>query len=238
MKTDLPGSGKYALIMAAGSGLRAKSEMPKQFVELLGIPMLWWSVMAFHKEDAGTRICVVVSEDYLDFCLKLRSSLPEPWRSLPLCFATGGATRGESVRRGLKACGAAGTDLVAVHDAARPLVSPALIARAWDAAHAHGAGCPVVPVTDSLRELDSEGGSHTVDRLHFAAVQTPQTARADLLQMAYEVEERPEFTDDASRLEAAGANVELFEGEATNIKVTNPMDFAIASLMLKARQSD
>lgn len=123
--------------------------------------------------------------------------------------------------------------LVAVHDAARPLVTTEIIAAAWQLAEKTGSAVPVWPVIDSLREVQSGRASKAVDRSRFVAVQTPQTFRSDLLHQANELETRPEFSDDASRVEALGHEVSLFDGAPFNLKVTNPMDFEIATALLR-----
>lgn len=124
--------------------------------------------------------------------------------------------------------------MVAVHDAARPMVSPGLIARGWETCRRHAAAVPAVPVTDSLRRLEG-GGSVAVPRPEFVTVQTPQVFRADILKNACAQTERDDalFSDDASAVEATGRRVALFEGDPENIKVTRPFDFDIAALLLK-----
>lgn len=226
------GMKKYALIMAGGEGRRAGGEMPKQFVKLLGIPMLWWSVMAFHREDPETEISVVMHPGFFDDYDLMLSGLPREVRGIPVRLVAGGRSRGESVANGLMALPDTRDALVAVHDAARPLVTTDMIARGWECAALNGTAVPACPVTDSLREL-TEGGSTAVDRSRFVSVQTPQVFRADILKSAYRLEERPEFTDDASRVEADGGCITLYDGIPANLKVTNPADFAIAETLLK-----
>lgn len=223
---------KYALVMAGGEGRRAGSEMPKQFVKLLGIPMLWWSVMAFHDEDPDTEISIVMHPGFFDDYDIMLSELPREVRGIRVRLVAGGRTRGESVANGILALPDSHDTLIAVHDAARPLLSPELAARAWRCAAANGTAVPVCPVTDSLRELTTYG-SEAVDRSRFVSVQTPQVFRADILHSAYRLPERPEFTDDASRVEANGVPVTLLEGDASNFKVTNPADFATAEALLR-----
>lgn len=226
---------KYALIMAGGEGHRAGSELPKQFVRLLGIPMLWWSVRAFHQEDPETEISVVMHPGFFDEYDLLAEELPDRFRHIGVRIVAGGRTRAESVANGLMSLPDTSEALIAVHDAARPLVTPAMITRGWESARLNGAAAPVCPVTDSLRELSAGGGSRAVDRSRFVSVQTPQIVRADLLHAAYRLDDRPEFTDDASRVEADGHQVALYDGEPANIKVTNPDDFALAETLLRLR---
>lgn len=221
---------KYAVIVAGGSGLRAGGPLPKQFQELAGRPMLWWAMDAFRREDPATRVILVVNGDYISLWNGLYGSLPEEDK-IPCRVCRGGASRPESVARGLQLIGQEAS-LVAVHDAARPLVSTELIARGWEAAMRSGAAVPVVAVSDSLRML-SDGGSAPVDRSRYVAVQTPQVFRSSVLLDAYSrVSDYSGFTDDASLVEAAGHKVALYDGDPVNMKITHPGDAALAAARL------
>lgn len=162
------------------------------------------------------------------------SELPHDVRGIPVRLVAGGRTRGESVANGILALPDTPGALIAVHDAARPMLTPELSARTWRCATEHGTAVPVCPATDSLRELTADG-SRATDRSRFVAVQTPQVFSADILHAAYRLEERPEFTDDASRVEAVGVRITLTEGDPTNMKVTNPTDFILAEALLGRR---
>ncbi len=221
---------KYAIIVAGGVGSRSGDLLPKQFHEIAGRPMLWWSMQAYYREDCTTRIIVVMHPDYIGFWQSLYDSLPESDR-IPHEICAGGDSRAASVSNGLSALAPEDGTLVGVHDAARPLVSVNLIRRSWEAAAKHGCAVPAVAVSDSLRHLEA-GGSVAVRRSEYVAVQTPQTFRSEILKDAYRQELTPDFTDDASVAEAAGYTVALFEGAPDNMKVTNPSDFDIASLLL------
>ena len=224
---------KHALIMAGGVGRRAGTPEPKQLQTLCGLPMLWHSVRAFHSEDTDTEIVIVMHPDYFDRWDELASTLLTPAdREINYRLVAGGKDRGESVANGLNSISCDIDSLVAVHDAARPMVTVEMIARGWAEAAKHGACVPVVPVTDSLREVSGQE-SRAVDRSRFVAVQTPQVFRGDILRDAYALPSSPVYTDDASRVEACGVKVALYEGEPSNIKVTNPMDFAIAEALLQ-----
>ena len=222
---------KYAVIVAGGKGTRAGGGVPKQFREVAGKPMIWWSLKAFQAEDPHVRIVLVLPSDAISFWQDLHSGLPE--QVAHVCVA-GGASRTESVRAGLAAIPEAAGGLVAVHDAARPLVTPALISRGWAAALASGAAVPVVPVADSLRHL-VPSGSEAVDRAQFVAVQTPQVFSLPLLREAYSGMREGSFTDDASVAEAFGVMPVLYEGDPDNFKVTNPGDFIRAQILLSQR---
>ena len=245
---------KFAVIVAGGSGLRAGGDMPKQFQKLLGIPMLWWSVRAFRAEDPATNIVVVVHRDYLhSFDELVLSALPDEER-LSVNLVEGGADRLASVSAGLREClrlcemdcepdrvdrGEEFAIYVAVHDAARPMLTPDLIRRGWEAVRETGGAVPVVPVVDSLREVVDDK-SRSVDRARFRAVQTPQVFDLRQLYSAYsDIPDsvRPGLTDDASVAEMAGIGITLFPGCPVNMKVTGPQDFALAETLLKCQNS-
>ncbi|MDE5808098.1 MAG: 2-C-methyl-D-erythritol 4-phosphate cytidylyltransferase [Muribaculaceae bacterium] len=224
---------KYAVIVAGGSGIRAGGEIPKQFQMLCGLPVVWWSVRAFYHEDPEVKIRIVLHPGFFDLWDILYSELPEEEKRIKVELVCGGRSRLESVKNGIMGIepGVAEETLIAVHDAARPLVSRELISRGWEAAKTSGAAIPVVPMTDSIRRLTADG-SVALDRSKYVRVQTPQVFYADLLKDAYSRELTPEMTDDASVAEAAGTKVALFEGSEANIKITNPIDFKIAALLM------
>lgn len=234
---------KYAVIVAGGEGLRAGGDLPKQFQQLLGIPMLWWSVRAFHAEDSATHIILVLHPGFFDLWDTLYAELPEADRRIEVTLVAGGRSRSHSVFNGLMDIPDSEEALIAVHDAARPLVSPELISRAWQCAAQHLAAIPAVAVTDSLRQLDAPDSvrSHAVDRALFRAVQTPQTFRADVLKRSFRLANSDDaveagkalFSDEASLVEAAGYEVSLFEGSPINLKVTNPRDLLIARTLME-----
>ena len=222
---------KYAVIVAGGVGNRAGGFIPKQFQELRGVPVLWWSVRRFHEQDPATEIILVLNADWLELWRELHAALPAADRAIPLRVCTGGATRPESVARGLALIPDEEESLVAVHDAARPLIDERMVAEGWDAGKEYGAAVPVDDVTDSLRRLTADG-SESVPRKDYVRVQTPQVFRTSLLKKAYDRPLTADMTDEASICELAGMRVALFKGDFKNIKVTNPIDFKIAELLL------
>ena len=215
------------LIVAGGRGTRMGGPQPKQFLELAGRPVLMHTLEAFDRWDASARLIVVLPEDQID-----------TWKRL--CEAhvfgrthhvvAGGETRFHSVRNGLGAVASNG--LIAVHDGVRPLVAPSVIAACFAAAADGGAAVPVVPVVESVREVDADGGSRPVDRTRLRVVQTPQVFRADVLRAAYCLPYDPRFTDDASVVEASGVAVRLVPGNRENIKLTTPMDLLLAEQLM------
>ena len=220
---------QYAVIVAGGTGSRMGGSIPKQFRSLNGRPVLWWSIKAFHDENPDTRVIVVLPQEFISLWKDFYSSLPEKERFENI-VVSGGNTRGDSVKNGLSVIDS-DDSLVAVHDGARPLVKPATITKGWEVANEKGAAIPSVPVTDSIRKLFT-GGSESVDRKDYVAVQTPQVFRTSLLKEAYLKAGDLTFTDDASVAEYAGNKVTLFDGRADNIKITNPKDLAIAAVIM------
>lgn len=186
-----------------------------------------------------------MNREYAGLWEELESRIPEKER-VPYSIAYGGKERTDSVRNGLAHIenitpgdGSADETLVAIHDGARPLVSIEMIARGFETALNYGSATPVIPVTDTLRELKTPGdisrGSVNADRSRYVAVQTPQVFRYNLIAEAYcknEAEGRRMYTDDASLVEAmTGVKTTLYAGESRNIKVTNPEDFAVAEAL-------
>lgn len=219
------------MIVAGGSGSRMGGGIPKQFQNLCGRPVLWWSMKAFHEEDPHTSLIVVLPENFISLWQDFFSTLPEEDRFAHSVTA-GGSTRTESVKNGLSLIPEDAGSLIAVHDGARPLVTPALIRRGWEAAQEKGCAIPTVAVTDSLRKLTPEG-SEAIDRSEYMAVQTPQVFQHDILKQAYKDTKQGLFTDDASVVEKAGHKISLYPGEASNMKLTNPKDLEIAEVILK-----
>lgn len=144
----------------------------------------------------------------------------------------GGETRWQSVKNALNAIDVEQGDVIAVHDGVRPLVSSRLISQAFEMAQKYGSAVPVIPVTDSIRQMDDECASHIVSRAVLRAVQTPQAFDAVALKVAYDLPYQEVYTDDASVYEHAGHQVTLFDGETTNIKITHPSDLILAQTIL------
>lgn len=226
---------KYAVVLAGGSGLRAGGEVPKQFQKVGGLPLLWWAVRAFHEEDPHTEIHLVMHPGFFDLWDILASELPEADSEIRVELVCGGRDRLESVRNGIERIPAEEDALVAVHDAARPAVTPELIRRGWEEARQTKCAIPVVKMTDSIRLLEPPY-SKALDRSRYVRVQTPQVFRADVLKESYSRELTPDMTDDASVVEKAGYDISLFEGDERNIKVTNPIDFLLAEIILSAER--
>ena len=222
-------SKRYAIIVAGGNGKRFGSEMPKQFLPLDGKPVLMRTIEKF--DQAGATIVVVLPVEHQEMWMAM---CKDGNFAVSHTIADGGKTRFESVKNGIAAIeNLADGNLVAVHDGVRPLASVELINRCYDTAQETGSAIPVVNPSDSIRQVMDDGTSQQLLRSSLRAVQTPQTFKAELLRGAYDVEESPLFTDDASVIEAIGHKVALVEGEIANIKITTPIDMVIATELLK-----
>ncbi len=217
-----------AVVVAAGRGTRAGGDIPKQFRSIGGEPMLRraLSLLADHPQ-IGAIQPVIHPDDVARF-----RAIETSERVLPPVF--GGATRQASVRAGLEALAGRKPDIVLIHDAARPFATDALITRAIDAAARSGAAVPGLAVSDTVKCVDAKGVvERTLDRNALRLIQTPQAfAFAPLLEAhsRASAEGRQEFTDDAALAEWAGVKVSVFDGEAGNVKITNPEDFARAEM--------
>ena len=216
-----------ALIVAAGSGLRAGGELPKQYQHIGGKPMLRYSVEALLRHPAVTQVRVVISAEHRVLYDEAIAglNLPEP--------IIGGSERQESVRLGLEALAADTPDYVLIHDAARPLLSQALIGRIVAALPEHRAVMPVMPVADTLRAA-SEAGWQERPREGLVAVQTPQAFRFQTIRDAHRAAIGAQRTDDIAVLVAydADSTVHAVTGEPQNRKITTPedMDYMAASM--------
>ncbi|MCL7487181.1 MAG: 2-C-methyl-D-erythritol 4-phosphate cytidylyltransferase [Desulfobulbaceae bacterium] len=220
-----------AIIPAAGSGSRMRTDVPKQFLELGGVPILVRTIGRFLQVSEIRHIVVALPADHRLIAEQIlrRCFSPDQYRRLML--VTGGESRQESVLAGLDAL-PPGTGFVLVHDGARPFVGPELIRRCLRAAVDHGAAIVAVPVRDTIKQVSSSGEiAGTVDRSRLWQAQTPQAAATGLLRRAYEEAQRAGFegTDEASLLEHAGIPVRVIEGSEENIKITRPDDLKLAA---------
>lgn len=224
----------YAIVPAAGSGSRFGAEKPKQYLDLLGRPLIFHTLAALCACPAIERVWVVLAPD-------------DPWwprydwSELGAKLETvrcGGVTRAESVANGLQAAAmvAADDDWVLVHDAARPCLSPAMLDALFaDLANDPVGGILAVPVADTLKRADAEQRvAATEPRDGLWQAQTPQMFRYGLLSEA--LEKSRDVTDEAGAVEAFGLQPRLVRGDATNLKVTYPADLALAAMILRARK--
>jgi len=216
----------YVVIVAGGSGKRMGAEIPKQFLELAGRPVLMHTIERFKAFDESIEIITVLPENQLlHWC-----DLQEKHKfKVPQTLVKGGNHRFFSVRNGLKFVNTPG--LVAIHDGVRPFVSIDTIKRCFETAERLGNAIPAISPTESLRIL-TDTGSMPVNRFHVKQIQTPQVFNAELLKKAYQQEYSVEFTDDATVLEKTGEKINIIEGNRENIKITNPEDLLISTALL------
>jgi 2-C-methyl-D-erythritol 4-phosphate cytidylyltransferase/2-C-methyl-D-erythritol 2,4-cyclodiphosphate synthase len=215
-----------AVVVAAGRGLRAGGDMPKQYRHLAGEPVIRTSLRLFAHHPAVALVQPVIHPDD-----GARFGAAADGLNL-LAPVFGGATRQASVRAGLEALAPLRPDLVLIHDAARPYASAALVSRAIAAVAATGAAVPAMPLADTVKSIDAAGMiEQTLDRTKLRTVQTPQVfAFAPVLNAHQRAAASglENFTDDAALAEWAGLKVAVFAGEAGNLKLTTPEDVARA----------
>lgn len=218
----------YIIIVAGGKGLRMGSDVPKQFLPVKGMPVLMRTISRFHECNPSMQIILVLPHHQQQYWHDLCSQYVF---GIAHTVVDGGDTRFASSRNGLDAIPDDATGTVGIHDGVRPFVAAEVISRCYDAARAHGAAIPVMPVTDTLRRIDSATTGHNVLRTDYRIVQTPQVFDIALLKRAFTQPFREEFTDDASVVEAMGCSVEMVEGNRENIKITTPFDLKIAETL-------
>lgn len=235
----------HALLPTAGTGSRLGGELPKQFQQLAGKPMLSYALEAFIKTPQIQSIWIGVSPSFIDNpILKTIAGKSEDIHFLP----SGGPTRQETVRNTLAAMLKSGIpedDWILVHDAARPGITPALIEKLIHAVQTTTAGgILAVPLADTLKQADLDSviagniphSERTIPREHLWQAQTPQMFGLKLLHDALEnaIRLEADVTDEASAIELAGLKPLLIEGAARNFKVTHPADWELMQLLLSA----
>jgi 2-C-methyl-D-erythritol 4-phosphate cytidylyltransferase/2-C-methyl-D-erythritol 2,4-cyclodiphosphate synthase len=226
-----------AVIVAGGRGYRAGGEVPKQYREIAGEPVIRPTLLAFLRHSQVDAVQPVIHPDDESAFAAATAGLKNLLAPVP-----GGATRQASVRAGLEALQATAPDFVLIHDAARPFLSAELISRAIAAAEQYGAAVPAIAITDTVKKIDEQDMvSETLDRSRLRTVQTPQAFGFGLivdLHRRAAAAGREDFTDDAALAEWAGQRVSVFAGEATNVKLTTQDDFARAEALRMTALSD
>ena len=225
-----------AIIAAAGQGTRLRGNVAKQFLELAGVPVIIHTLKKFEQCRAIQEVVLVLpAPDAAGFPeLAGKYGLRKLARVVP-----GGATRGESIWRGLQSVRAATAEIIAVHDGVRPFVTPAEIERTVRAAQMSGAAILTAPAVDTIKEVEDGHVVRTLERSRLRRALTPQCFRYELLRRAFE--QSPELvssaTDDSSLVELLGGTVTVIEGDARNIKITRPEDIALAEILLESLES-
>lgn len=222
-----------AIIAAAGAGTRMASNQPKQFLLLAGTPVIIHTLRVFERCESIHEVIVVLpaAESAGFLSLAGKYGVRKLGRVVP-----GGATRADSVKRGLMAIRAATAEIVAVHDGVRPFVTVEEIERTVTAATSDGAAILVAPVTDTIKEIVGAGVLKSLDRSVLRRALTPQCFRYELLCEAYQNADVNDasLTDESALVEQLGRPVSIVEGSARNIKITTVEDLAIAESILAA----
>ena len=220
-----------AVILSAGSGKRFKNDIPKQFLDLNGFPIILRSIDKLEKAKFIDGIVVVSHPDYIEKIKKLVA----PYTKI-IAVVEGGIRRQDSVFNALKwikknsKC-----SKVWVHDSARPLFSQDLLERLYVSSLVEEAVVPVIPSDDTLKRVDKGYVAATLDRTNIYRVQTPQVFSFELLYKAYsKFSDTVDATDDAFLMERFDVKIFIVEGEASNIKLTYPVDIRIAELLMSA----
>jgi len=230
--TDRPGK-TVAIIPSAGMGRRMGSRK-KNYLTLLGRPVLAHTLEAFERSASIDSVVVVVPAGDEAFC---RNEIVSKYGFKKVAaVVAGGAERQDSVSNGIKAAGG-GASIIAVHDGARPLVTPEVIERVIAAACEHGAAIAAVPVKDTIKEASGGFVRRTVPRGNLLSVQTPQAFSAGVLIQAFKkaLEDGFTGTDESSLVERTGVAVKAVEGSYENMKITTPEDMDFAECVLNKR---
>ena len=228
-----------AIVLSAGTGSRMKSDIPKQYMNLNGKPVIYYSLMAFQDSDVES-IVLVAGKDDIEYC---RKEIVEKYGITKVkAIVAGGAERYDSVFEGLKAAG--NCDYVMIHDGARPVLDANIVRRAWQGVVEHRACVVGMPVKDTIKIVKEEGQAvSTPDRKTLWQIQTPQAFEYELIYKAdnqviseMRTGKNINITDDAMIIEyASDVKVHMVEGSYTNIKITTPEDISVAEIFLKKK---
>ncbi len=217
---------KYVIITASGKGLRMQSDIPKQFIEIAGKPIIMHTIEKFYNYNKQINIIVTLSSQMLDYW----NTLIEKYKfTISHKIVIGGETRFHSIKNAIAEIEE--NSITAIHDAVRPLVSLNTIVRCFKKAEECGNAVPFININESIREINGTINK-IANRDNFVLIQTPQIFMSDILIKAYEQEFSENFTDDASVAENIGQNINLIEGNYDNIKITKPQDLKIAEALL------
>lgn len=224
-----------AIVVAAGRGLRYGGPLPKQWLSCAGKPLLCHTLEALAASGALSTITVVIHPDDADLYAAVVKKLTPSTAALLTAPTHGGATRQQSVRRGLEAQVLLEPEIVLIHDGARPFVSPELVVRAIDAAGRYGAAVPATPLTDTVKQIEAGQIIGSPDRARLRAVQTPQAFSFELALQSHRAAASVDLTDDAAVVAEVGHAVFVFDGDVDNFKVTTMRDLHEAEARLSLR---
>lgn len=220
---------QYVIIVAGGTGTRMKSDVPKQFIKINGVPIIVKTIQRFLNYNPAIHIIISIHKNYkahLETIIKAFDLL-----DIDIQITIGGETRFDSVKNGLNLILDEGA-IIGIHDAARPFVSIKTIQVCFETATIKGNAVPCISVTDSLRKISNNINS-AVNRNEFKIIQTPQCFLASKIKNAFKQQYLSNFTDDATVLESTGEKINLVEGNEENIKITSPQDLIIAKAFLE-----
>jgi 2-C-methyl-D-erythritol 4-phosphate cytidylyltransferase len=219
---------QYVIIVAGGIGSRMKSDRPKQFIDIHGIPIIIRTIRSFLNYNPSIHIIICIHKNYKAYLEGLIEKFN--LKSADIQVTTGGESRFDSVKNGLLLI----TDenaIVGIHDAARPFVSLQTITTCFETAQAKGSAVPCISVNESMRKI-SNNINNSVNRNEYKIIQTPQCFLVSKIKRAFEQEYTPAYTDDATVLESTGEKITLVEGNEENIKITSPHDLLIAEALV------
>jgi 2-C-methyl-D-erythritol 4-phosphate cytidylyltransferase len=214
------------IVTAGGIGKRMGTDIPKQFIEINGLPILMHTLLKLYTFDSNAQLILTLPVDWFDYWNNLRKKHDF---LIDVELVEGGQERFHSIKNALKI---AQGDIIAIHDGVRPLVSKDTLERLVDGVKKYRAVIPVLGMKESVRML-RENQSEAINRDLVKIVQTPQFFSNELIQRAYKSEFSNEFTDDASVVEKLGFSVELVPGNEENIKITTPLDLKMAEYFLQ-----
>lgn len=223
------------IIPAGGIGKRFGSTMPKQFIEMNGIPILIHTIRIFDKIDDVESIVIPVHNEWFTFTKEIIAKY-ECHKVKEVVI--GGLERQDSVFNGIHTKSVQESEIVLVHDAVRPFASPLLVQNLINAAEDYGAAIPIIIPKDTIKEKNNKGiVVRTLDKNKHCLVQTPQAFWYDIISKAYTEATKASFqgTDEASLVEFIGYKVSVVEGEETNIKITSPFDLKVSEVIFKEK---
>ena len=222
---------RAVVIVAGGQGHRMGGEIPKQYQELEGKPIIIHTLQQFYRFDPLMDVVVVMAQKHRNLWNAMATHHAEISR---VKLAIGGVTRFHSVQNGIQLI--KDGVIVGIHDAVRPFVSLETLERCYNTAYKSGSAIPVIDMDESVRMVKENNSSIHMDRSALKRVQTPQVFRSALIKEAYKLTEDHSFTDDASVFESYFGKVILEEGNRQNIKITTPTDMQLATLINRSAE--
>ncbi len=231
LSKNIPGKTPFCTMVVAAAGSSTRMGQDKLFLELDGIPVLGRTLLLLEHCPSVREVIVVTRQERMlpvaDLCKQYR--LDKVTKVI-----LGGSSRMESVLNGVSEADPR-AELIGVHDGARPFAPPELVEKAVSEARFYQAVAPAVPLRDTVKRVEDGFVVETLPRKELMAVQTPQVFRAELLKgaLTYVVQEEIPVTDDCSAVEAIGGKVHLIPGDARNLKLTHPLDVALARAILR-----